>query len=119
MKTFKEMLTEGNSNPEVFKLETEIENFFSKTRGVDVRSEDVKHWHNPKLLSVIAARHWGKWSVPDGEDDDIDYDWEVLDKSSASMLNSFLKQLGTKYPKYSLKFGVEEKNWINVLIEKK
>lgn len=116
---FKDVLSESVTDPDVSKIHSEINQFFKKTSGVTVRNEDPKDFHDAKVVLAVGARYWGKWHVPEGEEDDGDYDWEVLDPSSGSLLRSFLKQLETKHPKYSISFGTEEKNWIIVLVKKK
>ena len=119
MKTFKEVISEAAVDPALSKIKSEIEQFFRKTRGVTIQHEDPKHFHNPKAVLAIGARYWGKWNMPDGENDDEDYDWEELDSTSHSLLKGFLTQLETKYKKYSMSFGAEEKNWIFVTVAKK
>lgn len=119
MKTFRQVLSETVIDSDVSKIHSELNQFFKRTSGVTVRNEDPSDWRDAKVVLAVGARHWGKWNVPDGEEDDGDYDWEVLDNSSASMLRNFLKQLEAKHPKYSITFGTEEKNWIIVLVKKK
>jgi hypothetical protein len=66
-----------------------------------------------------SIRWWGKWRVPAGEEDDGDYDWEELDKSSHKILNDEIKKFSNRYSKVKITYSIGEKNYIYIKVEKK
>jgi hypothetical protein len=67
---------------------------------------------------TFSIRNWGKWEMPDGEEDDGDYDWEVLSDASAKKMKEYLDMCATHYP-FKYTFRTQEKNWIDVIVSKK
>jgi hypothetical protein len=53
-----------------------------------------------------SIRYWGDWQMPDGEEDDGDFDWKVL--SAAALVAS----VQARFPTVQLSFSPEEKEWI-------
>lgn len=69
---------------------------------------------------IVEVRHWGGWTMPDGvEDDDGDYDWEVLTDKWSKILSNLSAQWTSKYPSLKIHVNTSEKNWINVQIATK
>lgn len=67
----------------------------------------------------IGVRHWGNWEVPEGEEDDGDYDWEVMTPQSEAKLKEIMIKLNASMPKgWKLTYSVGEKNWIYFHIKK-
>lgn len=95
---------------------SEITTFFRQGHGSDIRKEDPKFFGS-KVLAAVSCRYWGKWVVPDGEEDDGDYDWEVLDTKSSKTLHDFIKGLPKKHKGLKFRASVDEKNWITIIIE--
>ena len=63
----------------------------------------------------LSIRYWGKWEMPEGEEDDGDYDWEVLSKSSQAQLKSVVTKF-EKENKCKVDYQTSEKNWIEFSI---
>ena len=71
-----------------------------KSHG-DVRLDD----------ETLEIRYWGHWEIPEDEEDDGDYDWEVLSQDSAKKLNDLIKKF-EKENKCHIDYHTSEKNWI-------
>lgn len=56
-------------------------------------------------------RYWGEWENPEGEEDEEDYDWQVLTRESVSRLRELTKEYGERYG-VTITFTPEEKCWI-------
>ena len=63
----------------------------------------------------LSVRYWGKWEMPEGEEDDGDYDWEVLSRSSQAQLKSVVSKF-EKDNKCKVDYQTSEKNWIEFSI---
>jgi hypothetical protein len=63
----------------------------------------------------LSVHYWGKWEMPEGEEDDGDYDWEVLSKSSQAQLKSVVTKF-EKENKCKVDYQTSEKNWIEFSI---
>jgi hypothetical protein len=61
---------------------------------------------------MCGIRDWGVWEMPEGEDDDGDYDWEVLSKKSGMKMKQIVDSYTAKYPNIKFGWNTEEKNWI-------
>lgn len=70
-------------------------------------------------LLYVDIRDWGNWEVPEGEEDDGDYDWEVPTEKTAKAADALIKELNAKFPNFVIKHRFGEKNYINVDIKKK
>lgn len=78
-------------------------------RWIDLRKED----------DGFSVRDWGTWEVPEGEEDDGDYDWEVLTRDSQKKLKVIFDQLdATIPPGWKLDYQISEKNWIYFTVRK-
>lgn len=109
IKTLSEFLNEDISS-----IESEILSFFRKDRRAEIRKE--KPFSNKSKL-LYSIRYWGEWKVPEGEEDDGDYDWEVLTDKSRKELEKFEKVLKSKFKKNKIYISQEEKNYISVDVE--
>lgn len=79
-------------------------------RGVDLRKED----------DGFQVRYWGDWVMPEGEEDDGDYDWEVLSHKSSKDLGKIVDEMNRNIAQgWMLRAQVGEKNWITFTVEKK
>ncbi|QIG72847.1 hypothetical protein EVB97_307 [Rhizobium phage RHph_Y65] len=63
---------------------------------------------------LFDVRYWGSWEVPDGEDDDGDYDFEELTNHSYKSLQNIVNPIIKKYPKLNIYYQTGEKNYITV-----
>lgn len=63
------------------------------------------------------VRDWGDWEVPEGEEDDGDYDWKVMTKKSREYLTDIIRAVEKRHPKVKLSYSPEEKNWIRIIAE--
>lgn len=74
-------------------------------------------WQQPKsdspALVEFSCRHYGEWEVPEGEEDDGDYDWETPTPFTIKQINDTIKVAGQRYPDFKVDISVEEKNWID------
>lgn len=71
----------------------------------------------------ISARHWGEWEFPrDAEydqEDDGDYDWEVMTDKSQADLSTIIKDARNRYPDFNIRVQTGEKNWVYVEVTPK
>jgi len=100
-------------------VEHEVFAFFAQGAASTVRKEPKESWSDPTELAMISARHWGVWVMPEDEDDDGDYDWEILAPHSRDKLRQFEKDLAEGFDEYKFRVATEEKNWISVSIRLK
>lgn len=68
---------------------------------------------------TFGIRHWGQWEMPEGEEDDGDYDWEMLSEASARKLDEYLAMCEKNYPKFKFTPNTGEKNWIYISVRPK
>lgn len=79
-------------------------------RGVDFQY-DGEH---------MGVRYWGNWEVPEGEEDDGDYDWEVPTSDTMTKARKIVADLNGKIPEgWKLDIQVGEKNWLDFEVLKK
>lgn len=64
----------------------------------------------------LSIRYWGKWEIPEGEEDDGDYDWEVLSDASSKKLKEIIDSF-EKTNKCKVRVQTSEKNWIEFNIK--
>ena len=64
----------------------------------------------------LSIRHWGHWEIPEGEEDDGDYDWEVLSDDSSKKLKTVITAF-EKENKCKVNVQTSEKNWIEFSIK--
>lgn len=64
----------------------------------------------------LGIRYWGKWEIPKGEEDDGDYDWEVLSDASTKQLKSIIADF-EKANNCKVLYQMSEKNWIDFSIK--
>ena len=64
----------------------------------------------------LGIRYWGNWEIPEGEEDDGDYDWEVLSDSSRKKLKQIIDTFETAN-KCKVNYQTSEKNWIHFSIK--
>ena len=69
----------------------------------------------------VSIRHWGDWVIPsDIDDDEIDdFDWEELAPEWLSKLGEIRKKIETKYKDIKVSIQTNEKNWIDIQIERR
>jgi hypothetical protein len=73
-------------------------------------------WDNGMMFEF---RDWGQWQMPEGVEDDGDYDWEVpteKTRDAASKLRASAEKL---YPGFDFEVDFGEKNWLMVNIRAK
>ena len=68
-----------------------------------------------KKAFEFEIRDWGQWVVPDGEEDDGDYDWEVLTDKYRKILKDIRDEAKHEYPSIDFNVDIGEKNWITVI----
>lgn len=66
--------------------------------------------------AVVGLRHWGIWEMPPGEEDDGDYDWEILSRESSKILDARMAVFKAKYPQLKIRASTSEKNWIDIYV---
>ena len=69
--------------------------------------------------AIASIRYWGTWEIPEGEEDDGDYDWEILSEASCKIAKDIIDAASKKYPDMKIVFGTEEKNWISIQVSNK
>jgi hypothetical protein len=60
----------------------------------------------------FEVRDWGSWENPEGEEDEEDYDWQVLTHESGQQIKQIVSKIQAKYPNVKFDITTEEKNWI-------
>jgi len=104
------------TTPVFDKIRNDIREFFRKGRGMDIRIEEDPSNFGRKCVLAMSCRYWGQWEIPDGEEDDGDYDWEVLTSKSRKELYDFTQSMSKKHKNLLFEAGAEEKNWLNVIV---
>ncbi len=90
-----------------------IENILkNKFRGIEIVYDSDNQFS-------AEVRNWGTWKLPDGCEDEDDYDWEILTDEYKNKLDLILKNLKDYYPNFNIDGNVEEKNWICFTVESK
>lgn len=67
-------------------------------------------------VMMFAFRDFGSWEMPEGEEDDGDYDWEVMTSATAKVIQAVITQLASKYPGFKFDWQTGEKNWFYVTV---
>lgn len=86
--------------------------------GNDVHKASIQTY-GKKQLAVAELRHFGQWEVPQGEDDDGDYDWKVPTDKTQQVVKKVLDGFRKKYPKYNITSSYEEKEWLTIQVGNK
>jgi predicted NUDIX family NTP pyrophosphohydrolase len=60
----------------------------------------------------LAVRDFGKWVVPDGEEDDGDYDWQVPTANTWNAVEQLVADVKRQFPAIVIAPYTGEKNWI-------
>lgn len=81
----------------------------SANAGYGYRTDSVEKQGNSFSCGI---RDWGVWVMPDDEDDDGDYDWQVLSDKSKAAMKQIVDAMSARYPKIKFTWQTEEKNWI-------
>lgn len=76
-----------------------------------ITSSDIQEDSNS-----LGIRYWGQWEVPQDEEDDGDYDWQVLSVASSRKLNEIIMSF-EKQHKCKVICQTSEKNWIECKIQ--
>lgn len=91
----------------------------STSRGIDVQEDGIQPRQYNQPGFSVGVRYFGVWEMPEGEEDDGDYDWEVLSQKSRNDLARLIDKVSTQYPKMKFSYSTEEKNWIELNVERK
>lgn len=80
----------------------------------DTNSDDI-HQPEPHGKEGMQAgiRYWGDWQVPEGEDDDGDYDWKEPTPASSARGKALVAEVQKQFPNVELSASAGEKEWIN------
>lgn len=78
---------------------------------------DIEEEHGGWLS--FNVRHWGEWEIPQGEEDDGDYDWEELSLESYQILSQIVDAARAEFPSVTISFQTGEKNWITIQAKSK
>lgn len=122
MKTFSEYVTEAKGKTEAdvnaaaLILLMKFKNHRMASRYGDIQDPEKSPFH--KSGRLFSIRDWGKWEVPDDEEDDGDYDWEEPTKETVKAANDLVKQFNRE--KKPMNASIEEwgeKNWLYVLVK--
>lgn len=65
----------------------------------------------------FGIRDFGQWEMPEGEEDDGDYDWMVPKESTVAKLKAYLETAKKHHPFIEYDFHIGEKSWIYVSIK--
>ena len=70
----------------------------------------------------FGVRHYGTWEMPDDcdeDEDDGDYDWEVLSDDTAEKVNKIISKIRSENPDVEIDWFTSEKNWIDITVRSK
>jgi hypothetical protein len=87
--------------------------------GRSVTSQDRQPPERRDWSVEAAVRYWGDWVVPDGEEDDGDYDWKVMTARSADRAKAVLDQVRRQHPSVDMTVSSEEKEWLCLKVSAK
>lgn len=117
VKSFTQYISETAKAPDLQTIANEILSSFKAVDRVD--SSDIQiHKNGDKSIDVMI-RYWGKWEMPPGEEDDGDYDWEVLSDESGKKADTIVKAAQAKHADLKIYWTTSEKNWLEIQISKK
>lgn len=60
----------------------------------------------------FGVRYWGDWVIPDGEEDDGDYDWKVPSERTRTEVKRAVDAAQKRHPKVKLSYSTGEKEWL-------
>ena len=113
MKSFSTFIAEAKeTSSDIEKLKDEAVSFLRGNGGRNVHLESRGNGFD------VESRYWGKWEMPEGEDDDEDYDWEVPTKETSLKMKTFVDSLSAKYKGFKIHWTTSEKNWIMIQVSK-
>lgn len=69
--------------------------------------------------ATVSIRDWGQWQVPEGEEDDGDYDWEEMTPKSSAALKALVDGVAKQFPGFTFSPQTGEKNYLYVYIKPK
>lgn len=64
----------------------------------------------------FGIRDWGQWEMPEGEEDDGDYDFKVPTQETDQAAFKIIQGLRQQFPMFDFHYGSGEKNWIDIQI---
>lgn len=68
----------------------------------------------------ISFRWWGDWVIPaDADEDEMDYDWKILDKSWGKIMQDIINKFKKDYPDLKFSWSTGEKDYIYIDIIRK
>lgn len=78
--------------------------FVQSGRNLDTQKPTIE---DGKVYAIV--RYWGDWQMPQGEEDDGDYDWKELTDSSRAKAEAIVSAVQKRFPEVKLSASVEEK----------
>ncbi len=103
--------TSADLLPAVNALKDALKRHPKRGYGYDVTHEFTKEG------ATVEVRDWGNWQVPEGEEDDGDYDWEEMTPASMKDLSAIMDKLEKEFPMVDFSPQTGEKNWLYVYIK--
>lgn len=100
-------------------LYRQIKSIRARNSWGEYQSSPPEPEHYDKDTWCASIRDWGRWQIPDGEEDDGDYDWEELSDESATKLQGIINEFSKRYPTIEFRWQTGEKNWIYVYAKAK
>lgn len=76
---------------------------------------DVDGPYSEDSRAYMSVRHWGQWENPQGEEDEEDYDWQVMTDDSSHQLEGIIANVGVKYPNVKMECQGSEKQWLEFI----
>lgn len=92
-------------------IKSEMNRLFNSSFVVSEETEDSLN---------CSCRHWGDWELPeDADEDEEDYDYEVLTQGSNDKLVRTMTTLKADYPDFEFDDNFSEKNYIDFQIDRR
>lgn len=84
----------------------------TRAAGNDARFLTFEIFQSRDGSPELAVRDFGKWVVPDGEEDDGDYDWQVPTANTWKAIEQLVADTKRQFAGATITPYTGEKNWI-------
>ena len=108
-----ELLEAKKNAVEILQLSMELQNELKRMpegKWADIREPEMM---GKRLMADI--RYWGEWEMPEGEEDDGDYDWKRLSRKSSQAFDKKVKEFEKEH-KVKVDWETSEKEFISFFI---
>jgi len=88
-----------------------LKHAITRAAGNDARFLTFEIFQSRDGSPELAVRDFGKWVVPDGEEDDGDYDWNEPSRETIKKIDAIVADVKSQFPGIIIAAHTGEKNW--------